>query len=246
MRTFSLTLLLLFLISPVVLPQDAEKEKEIKVTVTITPYNLTIGNPFTLSLLVDYPVPEDISVVMPPFAGSFVLDRYVRAPKVSASGVKQSLFEFKLIPNTAGIIEIESISVITPNGVIKLEPVILNIRGGQEGRFTTLRFVWEAPQQITAGDRVTLILLAGSAEQANIPPPSFFMPEVPRNVILSNSAVSPQERERGVVLKLTLIPLSPGNFILPARTLQQDNPQNRQQTRFEIPVLNIRVTEKLN
>ncbi|MCL2174798.1 MAG: BatD family protein [Treponema sp.] len=243
MKTFFTSLLLFLLISPLVLPQNSEAK--IKVTVTINPYDLTIGNPFTLSLLVDYPVPEDVSVVMPKFAGSFVLDRYVRAPRVNPAGVKQTSFEFRLIPNEGGIIEIESISVITPNGIIQTEPVIFNIRGGQEERFTALRLVWEAPQQISAGDRVTLILRVNSSEQANpLPPPSFFMPEVPRNVILSNLSLSPQDKEGGVVLKLTLIPLSAGNFILPARTLQQENTQQRQRIRFEIPVLNIRVTEK--
>ena len=244
MKTFFTSLLLLFLISPLALSQNAETK--IKVTVTINPYDLTIGNPFTLSLLVDYPVPEDISVVMPPFAGSFILDRYVRSPRISTSGVRQTLFEFRLIPNETGIIEIESISVITPNGIIQTEPVIFNIRGGQEGRVSSLRFVWEAPPQISAGDRVTLFLRVNASGPANsLPHPSFFMPEVPRNVILSNSSISEQDKERGVVLKLTLIPLSAGNFFLPARTLQQENAQQRQQTRFEIPSLNIRITEKI-
>ena len=112
-----------------------------------------------------------------------------------------------------------------------------------EQRFVTPRLFWEGasrtriPQQVTAGDRVTLVLRA-AGWNAQSPVPAFFLPEVPQNVILAVLPVTTNERFNGIVIKLTLIPLKEGLFILPARLLQYEN------TRFEIPELNIQVVNR--
>lgn len=90
------------------------------------------------------------------------------------------------------------------------------------------------PPQITAGDRIILVLCAVE-RNSHLPPPEFFMPEVPHNVILAISSISAEERNSGIVIKLMLIPLKEGEFILPARVLEYEN------IRFEILELKIKV-----
>jgi len=243
MKTFCVTFSFLFF--ALIFAQNASGNP--KVTIMTNPQDLTVKNAFTLSVIVDHPSPDDVSVVMPPFAGSLTLDRYIRAPRVNSAGVKQTAFEFRIIPNESGRITIDSLTIITPYGIMQTEPVIFNIREEEKGIYAP-RLIWEnTPQQIAAGDRVTLILRLDSRLENSVilPPPSFFMPEVPQNVILSGSTLSAQEKERGVVLKLTLIPLSAGNFNLNARTLLRENAQQKQHTRYNIPAVNIRITEKM-
>ncbi|MCL2196146.1 MAG: BatD family protein [Treponema sp.] len=106
-----------------------------------------------------------------------------------------------------------------------------------EKRITTHILIWEASGEMTFKTRQTLTLRANSLID-RLPPPSFFMPKVPQNAILSSAAITPQEKSRGIVLKLTLIPLSAGSFTIPAYTLTQD-----ENTKFEIPALRVLVKE---
>jgi len=48
--------------------------------------------------------------------------------------------------------------------------------------------------------------------------------------------ITAEERESGIALKFTFIPLKPGDFRLPGRSVQYEN------IRFEIPALNVRIT----
>ena len=110
----------------------------------------------------------------------------------------------------------------------------------QEQKFITPRLYWEGAsrartaQQIKTGERVTLVLRA-AGWSSPAPTSAFFMPEVPRDVILASAPVSADERFNGILIKLTLIPLKEGVFNLPARTLQHEK------TLFEIPNLTIRI-----
>ena len=64
------------------------------------------------------------------------------------------------------------------------------------------------------------------------------MPQVPRGVILSQESLTQQERDAGYVLKLTLIPLTAGEFNLAARNLLQEG------VRYRIPALRIIIVER--
>lgn len=217
-----------------------------RVSVTINPDVLIVGEAFTLTFLVDYPVPEDVSLIAPPFSASLTVDRFLRIPRASSAisdtgaGQIQTSMEFRLIPKTSGRIILNSFSVITPAGITEINAIVLEIRNEKEEQIFTHSLRWEgAALRITAGERVTFSLLIQTRNENILSiPPAFFMPEVPKGVILSQSQINIQERERGIVLKLTLIPLSGGEFILPARILQQEN------VRFEIPELRIFVSNR--
>ena len=267
MKQFCITLSLFLLIFHTAFSQETENADEpekpkrlsgSKIRVIIAQDTLTVGSPFTLTILVDYPEPEDVSVIAPPFPETISMEKYLRAPRVTGNPTPAEIekakqqgqnlihtsVEFTLIPRAAGRIELSSFSVITPEGAAETGAIILNTQYQERGQvIQSVRLSWEgAPAQITAGDRVTFVLrtnppapvsalsLTGSL------PHSFFMPEVPRGVILSQVRISQEEKESGVALKLTLIPLSEGNFNLPSRNLQYDN------IRFAVPALNIRIT----
>jgi len=97
---------------------------------------------------------------------------------------------------------------------------------------TPPRLTWEAPLQAAVGERVTLTLRITNWS-TQFPQPSFFNPEVPRGVILSQQAVTAEERESGIAIKLTLIPLTAGETIFTAQILNHEN------IRYEIPALRI-------
>ncbi|MCL2184831.1 MAG: hypothetical protein FWB86_03110 [Treponema sp.] len=225
-------------------------QSDLKVSVRINPEIIITGESFTLTFIVDYPIPEDVSIIMPPFSGALVLDRFLRTPHIVSAGrqtsfgqtsLVQTSLEFRLIPYISGRIVLGPFSVVTPNGTSEIEAVVLNIRSEKGEQIFTRSLRWEGiPLRITAGERVTFVLRMqtdiNNLQSAR--PSSFFMPEVPQGVILSQSQITAQERERGVVLKLTLIPLSGGEFFLPERILQHEN------LRFEIPELRISINNR--
>jgi len=107
-----------------------------------------------------------------------------------------------------------------------------------EQRYITHTLYWERSALfIQPGERLTLTLRCNNWN-ASQPQPAFFLPEVPRGVILSSVPLSAGDRENGIILKLMLIPLTAEEFILPARVLQFNN------IRFEIPSLVIRAAAR--
>jgi len=122
---------------------------------------------------------------------------------------------------------------ITPRENIQSQPSHIP----PEKRATIHILTWEASSEMALKERQTLTLRA-SAETSLFPPPSFFMPKVPQNVILASAPISAQEKSRGILLKLTLIPLGAGLITIPAATLHSS-----ETTRYEVPELNILIRE---
>ncbi|MCL2410594.1 MAG: hypothetical protein FWC97_03020 [Treponema sp.] len=212
-------------------------------TISVSPETLLAGYPFTLTFLVDYPAVDDVSVITPPIYGALTMDRFLRMPRMTEDGQVQTLIEFRLIPNVSGRIILNSFSIVTPHGVTETGLLAFDVQAIEHNLFTTLHFVWENnPQQLSAGERAVFSLRLNNSQAGNrqiqLPPQTFFMPEVPPGVILSRSQLSSREIEDGYMLRLSLIPLETGEFFLPARTLEQGN------IRFEIPALRIRITER--
>jgi len=215
------------------------------VAVSVYPQIVNPGIPFTMTFIVDYPNPDNVSVITPQLPAAISLDRIVIYPQTHNDGRAFTIVEYRMIISAAlnqsfRHVTFESFMIHTPAGITETGSFILNINiPGTEQRVITQQLIWEnVPNQITTGERITLILRTQTGTEnsrTNLPQPSFFMPQVPPGVILSPSNISASERTAGLVLKLTLIPLSPGSFNLPARSLLHEN------TRYEIPALNIRI-----
>jgi len=208
------------------------------VAVTINPEAPLPGMPFNLTFVIDYPFADSVSVIAQPFSSSITVDRISKYPRTFETQTR-TVVEYRLISNTSGRIFFNSFSIYTPQGVTETGTFTITIGAspGQQ-RIITPRLYWEgAPLVITTGERIVLTLRA-SNWAALQPPPAFFIPEVPAGVILSAQGLTATEREGGVVLKLLLIPLTQGEFVLPVRVLQYEN------TRFEIPALRIRIISR--
>jgi hypothetical protein len=224
-------------------------EDSTTVEVTTYPAPPVVNNPWTFSLIVDYPYPDDVSVIEPPFPLS--LDRIVKYSRRFDAKI-QTVFEYRFIPSESGSFTIEAFTVICPDGVTKTQPFNLDISASKKERaLPVLRLFWEINSkqisslstadsfQMTAGERILLILRANdrnSPMQHEYPPQEYFAPAAPQGAILAISPLSEGERAAGIMLKLTLIPLK-GDFRLDARTLQHEN------FIFEIPPLLIRINE---
>ena len=219
---------------------EIEEDPGPQIFASVDPLIPVAGRPMTLTLLIDYPVPEDVTVIAPPFAGSLNLDRIVKNPRVTETQVF-TVIEYRFIPVRSGRVVLDSFTVVCPAGITESESFILNIRGeGEEPLLITPRLAWEgAPRQMAAGDRVTFALRA-SGWNSPRPAPEFFMPPVPQGVILALLPPTEQERAGGIAVKLTLIPLNQGNFRLNARTIRYDNVNEN--VVFTIPALNIQIT----
>ena len=227
-----------------------------RVIVTISQDTLTVGVPFTITLLVDYPEPEDVEVITSDFSSYLKLEHFEKSPidtdmnllqqatrkdRNTEKVYTQTSLEFIFIASNVGRITLDPFTIASPHGARRTSPIVLVIHPRAEvQRINSQRLIWEgAPRQIPAGERVTFYLRFQNLRPENIDSKlssAFFMPQVPRGVILSQSPVSSQEKENGIALKLTMIPLTEGNFNLPARSLHHTN------VRYDIAALSIRIT----
>jgi len=211
------------------------------VSVTINPARpaappvVDTDNHFTFTLVINHPFLEEVTVTEPIFPLSITLNQLIKHPRSSPEGV-QTVVEYRFTSADSGRVTLNAFIVETPEGITEAGPFHLNIRNPNPVQtIITPRLFWDSPpNQVTAGERITLTLRAADWNSPQ-PPPAFFMPEVPQGVILSAQRLSAEGREGGIVLQLTLIPLAPGDFSLPARTLEHEN------TRFNMPAMRIRV-----
>jgi hypothetical protein len=217
------------------------------VEITTSPVPPVIKNVWTLSLIVDYPYPDDVSIVEPVFP--FFLDRIVKYSRTLDTKNK-TVFEYNFIPSESGSFIIGVFTVICPDGVTRTASVNLDIHPENEKQaLPVVRLFWEINQektqvlsmansfQMTAGERALLVLRTNGSNfflPFKYPPQEYFMPNAPEGAILALSPLSEEEIDAGIMLKLALIPLK-GDFRLNARTLQHENYV------FEIPPLFIRV-----
>jgi len=233
------------------------------VTLNINSQNFTLGDSFTLTLIIDYPIPDNVAVYAPQYDDFLSLDRLIIFPRLEEPRQPQTtlrsqmqaqpqeppqvqtIAEYRFITTRVGRFTLEAFTVISPTGTKNTHPVTLEIiaRNVPVTQTVTQNLVWEGARIVSgnavltaaAGDRVTLTLRSGSWRSLQ-PPPEFFMPQVPMGVILTPLPVTGEERDSGVIIKLRLIPLAQGEIIFPARTLTHEN------VRFVIPLLRINVS----
>jgi hypothetical protein len=215
------------------------------VKLDINPEIPTAGQPWTLIITAYHSVPEEITVIAPPFAGFLYLDRIIKQPRYIGAEI-QTVIEYRFIPNRSGHFVLESFIINSPAGIVETSPLIINILPeiAMES-FIVPQIVWEtnrqspSGRQMAVGERLTITLRVTTADSLSgnlqLPPQEFFAPEVPRGVILALNPLTADERAGGAVLKFTLIPLEAGDFYLPARILYNEN------IRFEIPALQINI-----
>jgi len=230
-----------FLVFFILTAQAALAQQGPAVSVTVTPDLLLPGIPFNLTFLVSHSDPDEVEIIAPSFPRELAIERVLKRPY--SAGILDAriytLVEYRIIAYSSGEFVFNSFEFQTPEGASETGAFSLIIHSpAPVQRHTTHSLRWDAPPSpITTGDRVTLTLRANNWNSQQ-PPASFFTPQAPHGMILSSQSVSSAERYEGIILKLLFIPLSAGNFILPARNLEHDT------IRFEIPALNLNVINR--
>jgi hypothetical protein len=229
-------LIVLYLLAASVGAQDAEKPA---VEVRTSPAIPLAGSTWTMILLVDHPVPEEVTVYPPPFPDPLFLDQVLKGPySGSAANSGGTIIEYRFTPRGSGTISLEGFMVDTPLGQTWTAPITMQIRNqDSSGEIARPRLAWEVPVPgLRVGD-TAVIGLSMSGWDSRLPPPEpeFFMPPVPEGVILESVKPTPEMEAAGTVLALKLIPLSAAPFTLPRRTLASGRAM------FDVPPLRIPV-----
>jgi hypothetical protein len=210
------------------------------VEVEITPEMPKVGRPVVITLIIDHPVPDAVTVVAPLFPPPLVFDRLVKTPKSSEGQVKTAV-EYRLIPNNPGLFILEPFTVFVPFHTIRTQPLVLDVSLPNEEKSVPIpRITWEGvPSRMTAGDRADFAIRASGFGQRK-PPEDFFTPVIPRRAVLETSPMFTDEKTGMITVRFSFIPMEAGEFRLNARTLYFEN------VRFEVPGLRIRVNEPVS
>jgi hypothetical protein len=229
LKSLVISLTLALFSSHIVIAQDAG----VRLSVSAEPAVVTVGNSWTLTIGVDYPVVDDVSIIAPAIPAALTQTRFLKFPRGTGARA-QTVFEYRFTANRSGRVMLESFVIATPAGSARTGPVVVNVQDADAAALpVTIRLSWEgAPAQLAAGERAEFVLRAPAENKdpaLGSIPPEFFMPEVPQGVILSHE----KEREAGVMIKLNLI-LIDADLSLAARALRYENYV------FEIPGVSIR------
>jgi hypothetical protein len=209
--------LFLFILSTAIYAQ----EESLDIKVVTHPEIIEVGQNWTLTLFVDYPDPDDVSVLLPDNEALF-LERILKTPTFTEDHV-QTVIEYRFTPVKSGRFILREITVECPQGIAQTEPFILDISANTEEKKTqSFQLNWEieSPRSIRQGERVILTLRGWNSQ---LPPPEFFLPSALPGLILAPSPFSAQERKNGIATKMIIIPLETGDIFFPARILQYEN-----------------------
>jgi hypothetical protein len=232
------------LLAPPVLA--AQEEEGTRVTVFSSPENPAAGSSWVLTLLVRHPAPEEVTVLAPPFTGSFFLDQAVKVPRTVNPGPEQqgtepapaelwTAAEYRFMLNSPGTFTLDAFTVITPRGRTETPPLTVQVRRARANAGPVRpRLAWDGiPALLRTGEAAVVNLrVSGWDSRQPVPQPAFFTPPVPEDFILEAAG---GDFTDGTLLRLKLIPLGRQPLALPGRTITQGN------AAFEIPPLHIPV-----
>jgi hypothetical protein len=197
-----------------------------------SPQEPVVNTEWTLSVYVNYPAPEEVSPIAPVFPEALKLDRIIKRPWMQDLQ-EWTLIEYFFIPLDPGPATIGSFGILTPAGRADTVPLAINVQGVNNVRQPGL--YWGRAPSLTAGKNGILHLYVRDGAFP-LPGAETFMPALNPDMILESLAITPEERNSGLVLKLSVIPLKAGAVTFPPRTFTHGD------TRYEIPGLRITVT----
>jgi hypothetical protein len=209
----------------------------IAVTLESSPERPVLGGSWRVSILVDHPIPDEVTVIppeLPPsltFAQSRKETRFVRASP--EGGTRWTLVEFLFVPQTTGDIVLEPFAALVGDAVV-LTPAaratVIAREGEGKGEERHPRLAWDPPPRtlgIGEAAELTLRFLDGDPQK---PLRRLALPiPVPVGTLLEEIPLAGEELEQGLALRLRVIPLegnrvSLGPFPLRFETLSLEAP----------------------
>ena len=231
------------------------QEEQPRVLIRGAPERPVSGSAWVLTLLIAHNEPDEVNVLAPPFTGSLFLDQVLKGPRLVNPATGQTVagaqdensgaleywtaMEYRFMLLSPGIVTMDGFTVITPAGQVKTAPVSLTVLRPQGAdQRQRCQLAWEnIPAGLAAGESADIELrVNGWRSGLPLPDQSLFLPPVPPGYILDPLPLPAQDKSAGIVLRLRLIPLEPGVFLLEKRQFTADD------TIFEIPALRISVT----
>jgi hypothetical protein len=197
-----------------------------------------VHSTWIVALLVDYPVPEEIQVKHPPLPESLTLERIRTMPhRIRPSlevGKVQTLVEFWFIPQKAGALSLGAFEVIAPDRHGFTEPGSWYIPGETPRVYSPICSWLKPPQSLRIGETGTLVLrLHDWDPRKPWPGTALFLNELPEGALLEAGALTAQDQEQGLVLRLEVIPLEGREFTLKPRYIAYEG------LRIKVPELRI-------
>jgi len=210
-----------------------------------------VGSTWVLTVLTDHNNPNQVSVLEPPFAEGLFLEQVLQGPRLvnlaswlggaahAAPYERWTATEYRFVLNSPGVFTFEPFTVVTPQGQARTGPFTLVVQDPQIAtggrRYAT---AWAGiPESLGTGEHAIFTLNLGDGGDQARPRAGLFMPTVPPGHILESLPVSQAQAAQGTVLRLRLIPLEAGAFVLGQRQFSYGNAV------FEIPALHIPVSQ---
>ncbi|MDR3171711.1 MAG: hypothetical protein LBU17_08825 [Treponema sp.] len=210
------------------LPQAQTDEDIPFVEIQISPEDPVLNAEWTVSLVVDHPVPAEVVVRAPALPNTLALQRVRTEGRIMARNspagrllVRITVIEFLFFPHSTGMVRLDPFEVITPDKRVQTKAITRYIRGNTGQRYLT--FTWEPiPPSLHIGEPWELSLRCSNWDpEQPLPETSVFLPELPEQAIVEARPLG--DREGGIVLCLEVIPLETTLFILKPRQLQYED-----------------------
>ncbi|MDR2798662.1 MAG: hypothetical protein LBB80_09995 [Treponema sp.] len=202
------------------------------------PESPQVHTSWIVALLVDYPVPREVTVQHPLLPETLTLESIrtmpYRAGQSPESGKVQTMVEFWFIPQRAGTLTLGPFEVRTPDTRYLTKSSSWYIQGETKREYRPVCSWLRPPQSLRIGERGQVVLrLRDWDPRKPWPGTELFLKELPEGALLEAEPLSPQDREQGLVLRLGVIPLEGIEFTWKSRRILHEG------LSIEIPELRI-------
>lgn len=216
--TFGCSLVFLFgLISPAVSESESQELPQVLLETEST--LLTVALPWKITLLIQYPKPEDVRMSLPPIPSALELDR-VRTGVRIVETQPWTVVEYTFIPKRPTSLMLGPFEIQIPGKRLFSSPQALTIQDAQ-GQETECkpRLYWTGPadRAQVGSPMVYELRLEGCDKEITT-----LSVNLVQNALVEPLPLSDQDRTEGILYRIRCTPLSSGNLYLPEASLVLD------------------------
>ncbi len=213
-RFATLGMMLLIAVSAVRAQDEPQDEHDGTLEIIFSSPTATVNVSWSVTFLVDCPDPRRVNVSPPVFPEELVLEEVRAEPRlvVNTAGERRTSIRFTFIPRAAGEILIGAFDLVMPERTLTAPEMTLVV--SPAGRVERRRpyFIWEGGKNVfRSGEAGELVLRLMDWDETQPRPDNVFV-EAPESVVLEARQPEALDVSRGVVLRLTLIPLADGEI----------------------------------
>jgi hypothetical protein len=185
--------------------ENIDSEKNLDIQIETHPENPIVNSSWSVILLINHPVPEEVSVAPPRFPPSLVLDRVRTDSRQMAEDEKWTRVEFQFTPMRVDTIALEPFEVKARDYYAQSPKITVRFRGETVRRYEP-RFRWAAQSpSVHLWEKQELILELTNWDPSKRPPRRFFQGRAPFNAVLEEA--SPVRAGDVIRYRITVIPL---------------------------------------